>query len=269
MGYFVIIRPVNCTITFLSVLVGAWIGKGISFPPHLILAGMVGFLICAFGNVVNDIYDIEIDRINNPQRPLPSGRVDKKNVIFLALLFFIIPLVISIGFGIGAFLLILGALILLFFYASHIKKTAWSNFLIALISGLSFVLGGLVTKNFACIFPFLFSFFIHLPREIIKDVIDIEGDKSVGVTSLPIVVGVKQSFNMSALLLGILCIMLPLPFILNVLNVIYMLLLLLFAYPIIIYTILRLLKFPREAELVKLSNLLKIAMVVGLVAMIV
>lgn len=268
-GYFMIIRPVNCAITFVSVLVGAWIGRGIFFSPTLLLAGMIGFIACAFGNVVNDLNDIEIDKINNPQRPLPSGQVDKKNVKLLAFLFFIISIIGAISLGIAAFFLVLGVLVLLILYATHLKKTTWSNFIVALIAGLSFILGGLVAGDLYCIIPFIFSFFIHLPREIIKDVIDMKGDKSMGIASLPIVLGVKQSYNISALLLGILCILLPLPFILNVLSAVYMLVVLLFAYPIIIFTILKLSKSPNEGELNRLSNLLKISMLVGLVAVIV
>jgi geranylgeranylglycerol-phosphate geranylgeranyltransferase len=269
MGYFVIIRPLNCAITFLSVLIGAWIGKGILILQNVLLAGIVGFCVCAFGNIINDLYDIEIDRINNPQRPLPAGRVKKRNVIFLAILFFIISVLISMSIGVIIFLLALCALLMLFLYASYFKKTIWSNFIIAFTSGASFILGGLVTKNYACTFPFLFSFFIHVPREVIKDIIDIRGDKTAGVASLPVVVGVKQSFNVSALLLGILCIILPLPLFFNVLHFPYMIIVLILAYPLIIYTIVRLLQSPCDYELAKLSLLLKISMVVGLVAMVV
>jgi geranylgeranylglycerol-phosphate geranylgeranyltransferase len=268
MGYFVIIRPVNCVITFLSVLVGAWIGKGVLVLHHVLLAGIVGFCVCAFGNVINDLYDIEIDRINNPHRPLPAGQVGKRAVTFLAILFVIISTLISLSLGVMIFLLVFCVIVMLFLYASYFKKTTWSNFIIALISGASFILGGLVTKNYACIFPFLFSFFIHVPREIMKDIQDMQGDKTAGVASLPIVVGVTQSTNLSALLLSILCIILPLPFLLSVLRPIYMIIILLFAYPLIIYTIVRLLHSPRERELAKLSSLLKISMVVGLAAMV-
>jgi geranylgeranylglycerol-phosphate geranylgeranyltransferase len=268
MGYVVIIRPMNCAITFLSVLVGAWIGKGILALHHVLVAGIVGFCVCAFGNIINDLYDVEIDRINNPQRPLPAGRVEKRHVIFLAILFFIISSLISINLGVIIFLLVLCALLMLFLYASYFKKTICSNFIIAFISGASFILGGLVTKNYACTFPFLFSFFIHVPREVIKDIIDMKGDKTAGVESLPIVVGVKQSFNLSALLLGILCIILPLPFLFNMLHALYIIIVLVLAYPLIIYTIVRLLQSPHECELAKLSLLLKISMVVGLVAMV-
>ncbi|MBA7514557.1 Protoheme IX farnesyltransferase [subsurface metagenome] len=268
MGYITIIRPINCAITFVSVLVGAFIAKEFTYSPQLILAGMIGFIVCAFGNIVNDLYDIEIDRINSPDRPLPSGKVEKKSAILLAIFLFIISILFSISFGLLVFLLVLGVLILLFTYALYFKKTIAGNFVVSIITGLSFILGGIVGNNSACIFPFLFSFFIHMPREIIKDVIDITGDKSVGIASLPILLGKERSFNISALFLGILCILLPLPYIMKILHLQYMIVVLIFAFPIIIYVIFRLLKKPHETVLTKLSNLLKISMAAGLIAMI-
>ncbi len=269
MGYFTIIRPVNCVITFVSVLVGAWIGRNIVIEPQLILAGMIGFVVCGFGNVTNDLYDIEVDRINNPSRPLPRGIVSKNIVRLLAVFLFIISILFSISLGIGPSILVLGVSILLFLYASYLKRTIAANFIISFIAAMSFVLGGIVAKNPACLYPFLFSLFIHMPREIIKDAIDVKGDRSNAIKSLPILLGEERSFNIGALLLCILCILLPLPYIMRVLHLQYIIIVLLIAYPIIIYCILRLMKTPIESEQKKLSTLLKISMAVGLVAMIV
>ena len=268
MGYLLIIRPLNCLLTFIAVLVGAWIGQDIVIPPLLILAGVIGFIVCAFGNIINDLYDIEIDRINNPNRPLPSGRVNKKIIEILAGLFFVSALLFSCRLGALPFFIVLGALLLLFFYAAYLKKIILGNFVVALITGLSFILGGLVMKNSFCIWASFFSFFIHFSREIIKDVIDIKGDKSREIRSLPIIFGVKWACNISVMALAILCIIIILPLILKILGLPYLLTVLLSAYPIIIFTILRLLKNPPLEELKRLSNLLKISMVIGLVAMV-
>lgn len=268
MGYLIIIRPINCIITFASILVGAWIGRGIVLSPQLILAGMIGFIVCAFGNIVNDLYDIEIDKINNPDRPLPKGSVDKKIVKFLAFFFFIISALFSISLGLLPFLFVLAVSILLFIYAIHLKKTIVGNFMVSVITGLSFIFGGIVVKNPSCIFPFFFSIFIHMPREIIKDIIDIKGDKAHGIISLPIRFGQERSFTISAFSLGILCILLPLPYIMNILHFRYIIIVLLCAYPIIIFCLFKFLKKPPQKDLTKFSNLLKISMAVGLMAMI-
>ncbi len=269
MGYLEIIRPINCIIAFTSVLVGAWIGKGIMMSPQLLLAGMILFLVYAFGNIVNDLFDIEIDRINRPERPLPSGKVDKKYVKILASFFFVIAVIFSISLGVVAFLLVLAICIVSFLYDIHFKKTILGNIIVSLITGLGFILGGIIVGNPACIFPFVFSLFVHMPREIIKDITDIKGDRLHGVVSLPILLGTKESLNISALLLSTLCILLPLPFIMRTLHLRYMLIILIGAYPLLIYTIITFLKNPRQEMLRKLSKLLKISMAIGLIAMIV
>jgi geranylgeranylglycerol-phosphate geranylgeranyltransferase len=269
MGYWAILRPVNCTIAFVSVLVGAWISSGIVFSHPLLLAGMVGFIVCGFGNIVNDLYDIEIDRINNPHRPLPKGTVKKNIVVLQAIFLFVIAATFSFNFGTAAFLLVISSMIILTIYAAYLKKIVLSNVIVAVVSGLSFILGGIVNRNIACVFPFLFALFVHIPREIIKDVQDLPGDKNHGVSSLPITLGKKYSFIISAVLLGILCMILPIPYIMNVLNVRYLITIIVFAYPILIYTMIMLLKKPPEDKLPVYSNLLKISMGAGLVAMIV
>ena len=269
MAYLRIIRPVNCLITFVSVLVGGWIGKDISFSAHLLLAGLIGFFVCAFGNIINDIEDIEIDRINNPERPLASGALRKSSALFMAIISFILAAAGSFFLGLWPIILVITALLLLFLYAIYLKKTLAGNVTVAVIAGMSFVLGGLVTGNPICIIPLVFSVFVHLPREIVKDVIDIKGDKIAGAVTLPIIVGTFRAYSISALLLGFLCLVLPLPYVLGMLNVAYIIIVLLIAYPIIIYTMYRLLRKPRPDELPIISKLIKASMVIGLVAMVV
>jgi geranylgeranylglycerol-phosphate geranylgeranyltransferase len=268
MGYVAILRPINCLIAFVSVLIGAWIGRSVIFTPQLLLACLVAFIACAFGNLINDLSDIEIDRINNPQRPLVKGTVNETVVIVGAVLFAALALMLSLSLGALSFLTVAVAIALLFLYGMILKRTIAANFLVACVSGLSFVLGGIVASNNLCIIPFIFSFFVHTPREIIKDVLDMQGDEKGGVTSLPIRFGVERSFRASALLLGILCVLLPIPFFLQVLKLRYMLIVLLFAYPVLIYTVIKLLRKPSKRELTTLSTLVKISMAVGLVAMI-
>ncbi len=255
-------------ITFLSILVGAWIGVRFSFSAQLVLAGMIGFLVCAFGNVVNDLYDIEIDRINNPSRPLPSGRVTDRGAKIFGLVLSVIAILFAFSLGLFPVLVVVFALVLLFAYAVNVKRTIFGNFVVAFITGLSFVLGGLVNRNVYCIIPFIFSFFIHLPREIIKDVIDLKGDKASGVSSLPILKGETQALNLAAIFLVLLCLILPLPFILQILGRTYMFLVLILAYPFVIYTIIRLLRKPEQTDLKRVSNMLKVTMVTGLLAMV-
>ena len=267
-AYLHIIRPLNCGITLISVFVGGWIGEGIYFSTELVAAGIIGFIVCAFGNIINDIYDIEIDRINNPQRPLPSGRVKKNIARFMALLLFLIAVTGAFSLGIFPLIVVITALLLLYLYSAYLKKTLAGNIVVALTAGLSFVFGGLVARNPACIIPFVFSMFIHLPREIVKDIMDMKGDKMTGAVTLPILAGMTQSYTISAILLVFLLLLLPIPYIINILSTVYIIVVLLIAYPILLYIIWRLMKRPALDELPLLSNLMKAAMAAGLAAMI-
>jgi geranylgeranylglycerol-phosphate geranylgeranyltransferase len=138
-----------------------------------------------------------------------------------------------------------------------------------LITGLSFVFGGFVAHNPACLIPMFFSIFIHLPREIVKDVIDMKGDKTIGAVTLPIVVGPFRACSISALLLAFLCLILPLPYILGILNSIYIIIILVGAYPILLYSIWQLLTKPSPGKLTFISNLIKASMTIGLISMLV
>lgn len=262
------IRPLNCIITMAAVWVGAWIGNDIRMPPCLIIAGMIGFLVCGFGNLINDLYDIEIDKINNPERPLPKGKADRNGVIILSLSLLIISMIFALTISPVVFFIVLIVSLLLFVYAAYFKKTIIANIIVSLIAGLSFVLGGIVVKNPLCIYPFALSFFIHMPREIIKDIIDIKGDRENNVASLPIVFSIEKASLISALFIGILCLILPIPYIFKVLSLKYMVIILIFAYPLLVFCLVKLIKKPGSRQLTVLSRVLKIAMVFGLVGMI-
>jgi len=265
MGYLEIIRPINCAITFLSVLVGAWVGKGVRFPAGLIFAGGAAFAACAFGNIVNDLRDVEIDRVNNPGRPLPSGRVRGNWAAAEAAGFGLAGILTALPLGRNPMLLVFFTLALLFLYALYYKKTPAANFIVALVASLSFLLGGWVAGNDFCLIPLGFAFLIHLPREIVKDVIDLEGDRPAGVHSLPIRFGSRQALVLSAVLLGLLAVLLPLPYLLKILRLRYLLVTGLGAMPLLIFTIIKLLSKPDRPALFRLSTLLKVVMGIGLV----
>jgi len=251
------------------VLVGGWIAKEIFLSRDLAIATLIGFTVCAFGNLINDIKDIEIDRINNPMRPLPSGRVKKNIIWFMAFATMTISAAASFFLGKTPFLVVTAALVLLIFYSLYLKKTVFGNIAVALTAGLSFVFGGVISSNVFSVVPAIFSIFIHLPREILKDVMDMKGDRMTGAVTLPILIGPMKAYNVSAILLAILCLMLPIPYITGILGAAYIIVVLAGAYPLLVYLIWSLLKKPPNNMLPLLSNLIKASMIVGLLAMII
>src|SRR3989339_1432388 len=88
-SYFTLLRPLNAFIAFGSVYLGYFTAMSRSdSPPRmlLLLAGLSAFFIAGFGNVLNDLLDLPADRLNRPDRPLPSGRVESRGAFFLSTL---------------------------------------------------------------------------------------------------------------------------------------------------------------------------------------
>ena len=182
------------------------------------------FSITAAGNIINDIYDVEIDSINKPEKIIIGKKVTEKNANY----FFIIFNIIGVGLGFyisnqigkpefsGLFIVISS---LLYLYSTFIKSILiFANIILAAMLAFSLLIVGLFDLLPAITFlnqehqSFIFSillkyslfvFYIILMREIVKDIEDIDGDKNGNLSTLPIILGRKRTsyivFGMSVL----------------------------------------------------------------------
>jgi geranylgeranylglycerol-phosphate geranylgeranyltransferase len=176
--YLIIIRPLNLILTIFSVFIAAYISPYFYISNTLILAMISAGLVAAAANIINDVYDVEIDRINKPYRPLPANKIAIKNAnIYYGILN---SIAISAAFFAGYWFLFIAAftLVLLFLYAKYLKGSVfWGNLLVGLCSSLVFIYGAKSVNDWKSgIYPALFALFFHLGREILKDVEDVEGD---------------------------------------------------------------------------------------------
>src|SRR3989344_737409 len=104
--YILILRPLNGIMSIIAVYVGTLVAGALLVPSLNLLLGMlVVFLVSGAGMIINDIFDIEIDRVNKPERPLPSGRITKKKAWAYSILLFIIGNVIAYNIGINAYII--------------------------------------------------------------------------------------------------------------------------------------------------------------------
>jgi 4-hydroxybenzoate polyprenyltransferase len=158
-------------------------------------------LTAAAGYVINDIFDIEEDLINNPEKRIIARHITPKN----GHIFYFILAAASIitGFFAGYTMLILVVVIgiLLYFYSSDIKgEILWGNLLVAFMSGAVVFIAdmGVFTRYTGYFAEFsLFAFLITVPREIVKDIEDIEGDKAQDYKTFPIVFGEIKSTRLA------------------------------------------------------------------------
>src|SRR5512136_2649802 len=126
-GLLVITRPVNSLVAGLAALLGYIVATGTLDPIALLLVPIV-FTITAGGNVFNDLRDLEIDRINRPLRPLPSGKVTPRAAGVLAAALFSAGLILTLPAGLPCVVIAVANSLLLILYARSLKGTAlWGN----------------------------------------------------------------------------------------------------------------------------------------------
>lgn len=216
--YLRIIRPINCLIAMTAVWVGAlltWLEPVIVAP---LVVSLATFFVCASGNIVNDIVDIPIDRINRPQRVLVQQLIPIRSAYIYSVLLNIVALGMALTINIYTFLSAFTAICLLYLYNYKAKQVPIiGNIIIALLAGMVFLTGGLAV-NFTLTFTLpgplvgaLFAFLFHLVREVVKDIEDIDGDLQAGIKTLPIIFGKRPSvaIAMSIFFILTLCTYIP------------------------------------------------------------
>lgn len=182
----------------------------------IILLILATICIAAAGYIINDIYDIDTDIINKPEKLIVGKTISEKT----AFNFFIALNVIGVGIGFyisnlvgksAFFSLFVIISALLYVYASYLKRILLiGNIIISILVALSILIVGIfelfpqiTLENrqiqltfFKIIFDYaVFAFFINFLREIAKDIEDIDGDYKAGMYTLPIAIGRTRATN--------------------------------------------------------------------------
>jgi geranylgeranylglycerol-phosphate geranylgeranyltransferase len=222
----------------------------------------------ASGNIINDIFDIEIDRINRPSRPLSSGLIKINFALFFYFILVLISLALSLLISQSAFTIVLISHLILFLYSKYLKKIPLiGNITVAFLTGLVFIFGGVAVGNpSAAIIPASFAFLINLIREIVKDMEDIEGDRKVDVITFPIKFGFQKS-KFLILVITILLVLFTLyPFLTKLYKIEFIIVVMILVNTILVYSLKLLFENNSDKNLKKVSNLLKLDMIIGLIA---
>lgn len=194
LGLLRITRPVNSVVAGIAVLLGYIVAAGRLEPEALVLIPVVA-CITAAGNVVNDYSDREIDQINRPDRPIPSGAVTPGQALVFSGLLFLLGILLAlstnplcVGFA------VLNSLLLVL-YAVKLKGLPFiGNLGVAYLSASIFLFGGAFVGLEGLIqnVPIAgITFLAMISRELFKDVEDMEGDAAGGARTLPMVTGMR------------------------------------------------------------------------------
>ncbi len=210
-GLLQLARPVNCAMSAGGVLIGGLVAVGREawgpFAPSLLFAALAAAAFTAGGNALNDIVDRETDRVNHPERPLPSGRLSLGTAEGFAVASFLGAF--AFGFLASPWsVLIVGvnAALMLAYEAIFKARGAPGNFLIAYLVGSLFLFAGFAvfradaTPLLRTAILALLAFLATVGREITKDIEDMAGD--VDRRTLPRRAGAAAAGRLAAMALG-------------------------------------------------------------------
>jgi 4-hydroxybenzoate polyprenyltransferase len=212
-GFIDFARPFTLVAPALGFLSGAATAIG-AFPPEswaptLLVAPLVGSAMAAVlnagNNALNQIYDLDIDRVNKPTRPLPSGRMTIRQAWTFTTIAYVAALVLAWLVAPSGrhecFWLVIAAVICTFLYSMPPARTKrlgiWANVTIALPRGVLLkVAGWSSVKTIAGVEPWfigaIFGLFL-LGATTTKDFADMDGDRLGGCRTLPIQYGVRRA----------------------------------------------------------------------------
>ena len=264
-----IIRPVNFIITFLSVIVATAICIDGEYQFYkIILAAFSASLTLSAGNIINDIKDIEIDKVNHPERPLITGKitVSQAKAEYVSLTF--IALLLSFFINLPAFVIALSATVLLLLYSYYFKMVPiLGNLIVSILTAMVFIYGGVAVSNpLAAIIPAIFAFLINLIREVVKDMQDVDGDLKQGVITFPGKFGFSSSKLLVVELTAILFLVTLYPFVTRLYKIEFIILIMAVVNPLLVYNLKILFNDHSSSNLNKISTILKLNMFIGLIA---
>ncbi len=271
-GYLALLRPTNCIMIGFAVIVGAGIAAGKNLLSveliRLVSGFIVGFSFCAVSMIVNDIYDVEIDRANKLDRPLVTGKATISGAYKLSILLGIIGLIFSAITGLLTFIVAVLSIAVGVYYNAKGKKLGFpGNVMVAYNIGIPILYGALIVEKltWTIMVYWLMVFLTGLGREIVKDIADIEGDKIKGVESLPITHGERYS-SIIAVTTYITAILLsPIPIILGDINDFGYGIPVLITDSLLLYSIKVILENPNRVNAMKHKKIVLLAMMSGLV----
>ncbi len=194
--------------------------KGVSLPV-LASAFIVGFSISASAMILNDIADIEIDRVNAPQRPLPSGRISIREAFYCYAMCTLVGILASTYTGFDSLIVAsLGAAASVL-YDLRLKLSGFpGNVLVAFSTSLPFLYAYTVVEapTRRILFFWVMVFLAVLAREIIKDIADVEGDRRKGARTIPIVYGERKASLIAFIIILFDVVISVIPLIENIVN---------------------------------------------------
>jgi len=233
-----LIRPLNCVFAGLAVLIGVFIaGETFHFDGELVgidwtsyelvraaLAFAAAVLITGAGNAINDYFDRNIDKVNRPKRPIPSGRVEPSTALATSQAMFVFGILLTVPITVWCVVLAALNTLILASYAAGLKRKGLAgNITIGYLVGSTFLFGGLVIGDLqvASILAAMAAL-ATVGRELIKDIEDMKGDRASRIVTMPLRYGARKAAALATVFIAAAIVLAPLPRILDIFGPVYL-----------------------------------------------
>lgn len=202
-----ITRAHNCLAAGLAAAVGAWVnGAGPGDGSMLARAVLLVVVVVAAGNVTNDLRDIDVDRLEKPTRPLPSGAVTPRaaRTVDVAL----VLAAVWLFAGLPSAMIVFAAICLVvgLSYSFLLKSTVLlGNVCVAALSSATLIFGAMVVRDpgAAVVAATVIVFLFVTAREVLKDVADHDGDAAMRITTVSTTLGRDASLRIVTLVMAL------------------------------------------------------------------
>jgi len=274
-GYLRLMRPVNCLMMGLAVVVGAALANPsvlVVQLQQLVVGFITGFVLTGSSMAINDYYDREIDAVNEPKRPIPSGLIKQDEALTFALTLAVLVFVATYLTNVFSFVIAIVAWLVSLAYTTFGKRRGLSgNFLVSACVVAPIIYGNIVVVNTVSLNVLIFVLMVFLSntgREITKGVVDVQGDRLQNVKTLAVRYGEKTAavtavfFYLSAVLLT------PIPWFLHLVSFWFIPLVAITDFGLVASSFLLLKNYSRESAR-KVKNTVLLWFLVGLLAFVV
>jgi len=187
----------------LAVIVGeVAIAGGLPSLPQAIFGFLVSFLLAGSSMVINDIIDLQIDMVNEPHRPLPSGAVSTGSARAFAAVLTIAGILSAAALSLSALAVAVATFFVSLAYNLYGKRLGLpGNLMVAFCIAVPFLFGGMAVSTLldvnVAVF-FLLAFLASVGREVTKGMADMEGDRLRGIRTVALANGTRVAAILSA-----------------------------------------------------------------------
>lgn len=196
LAYVRLIRPVNCIMMGIAVIVGeVAIAGGLPSLSQGVFGFLVSSLLAGSAMVFNDIIDRQIDQVNEPERPIPSGAVSVGSAKVFGAALTLMGILAAAALSLFAIIVAVATFLVSLAYNMYGKRLGLpGNLMVAFCIAVPFLFGGIAVSSpldVNVVVFFLLAFLATVGREITKGIADTEGDRLKGIRTLAIVSGTR------------------------------------------------------------------------------